>query len=162
MTERIIIPLIVALSACAGTFGGPDRPGDARHAWLNVQYGLETSAIVATACDGGTTDQFLSQSRWQETNPVLGVHPGNLALWSYLGAVDAAMVGAGYASDRLIKSAWGPRIASALAVAVLGIEAWSVEVNMRVGSSFCGIGPGGPWRELPDGESGGISMRRAR
>lgn len=107
-------------------------------------------AIGSLACDGGTTDQYLaSNSGWSEENPILGEHPSDVRLWGYLGAI---AVGLAVANSKL-----SPKWATALNVAVLGVEAESIGYNMHVGASACGIGHGGPWLDDP---SGGASLGR--
>lgn len=98
-------------------------------------------AVTSLACDGGSTDQYLRDSQWVEINPVLGERPGDLRLWSYLGAIAAALL----VTDRYVPPKWQLVIAGA----VTAIEIDSIRVNMGVGSSFCGIGKGGPWRPIP-------------
>lgn len=134
MASREIAWLALALTACC--------PRDWRIA-ADVGTGV---AAASLACDGGSTDQYLHDSQWVETNPLLGEHPGNLRLWSYLGAVAAALV----ATNHYLPPKWQLAIAGA----VLAVEAESIGVNMSVGSSFCGIGRGGPWKPIPGSAPG--------
>jgi hypothetical protein len=126
--------------------------------WYRAQVGLEATAIAGLACDGGESQQYLSQSRWQEINPILGAHPSNAALWGYLAGVGVVMLGVDHTLD-LAFPKWGPRIATFIAGAVAVTEIKADAVNMSVGASFCGTGPGGPWKPLPDGEPGAVTAR---
>jgi hypothetical protein len=137
--------LLTALASCAPS------------TWYRVQLGLEASAVAGLACDGGETRQFLAESNWQETNPVLGARPSSGALWLYLGAVAIAMLGADHALDHYAPT-WGPRVAAAIAGAVTVAEIHANAVNIGVGASACGVGVGGPWKTLPDGEAGARRM----
>lgn len=103
-------------------------------------------AAASLACDGGSTDQYLRDSQWVEVNPLLGERPGNLRLWSYLGAIAGALV----ATNHYLP----PKLQLVLAGAVFAIEADSIRVNMSVGSSLCGIGRGGPWKPIPGSSQG--------
>lgn len=113
--------------------------------WERAAHVTQAVALASLACDGGQTRQFLSESMWGEKNPVLGTQPSPLALWTYLGAIALGVLGVDYLA--------GHKAGIAAAVIVAGIEIWSVGVNMGYGTSMCGIGAGGPWKPLPDGES---------
>lgn len=112
--------------------------------WRIAADATSSAAVASLACDGGTTDQYLRDSSWVETNPILGQHPGDLRLWSYLGAIAGGVI----ASDLLLR-AHHPQIATAIAAVVLGIELESIAVNMHVGAGFCGVGHPGPWEPTP-------------
>jgi hypothetical protein len=137
MTRLVLHLLALAqLASCAVTWGRAARV-------------TQAVAIAGLACDGLETREVLADSKWVETNPVLGQHPSPAALWTYLAAVGVAMLGV----DKLA----GHKVGVVAAVAVAGIEIWSMQVNASVGSSVCGLGAGGPWKTLPDGESGAIA-----
>ena len=139
---RMMLLMCLALAGCAPT-------------WIGAQRVLEATALVGLACDGAETDQYLHESRWIETNPVLGEHPSDARLWGYLAAVSVLLVGGNHALDRAFP-VWGPRIATALALGVTGFEIQSMAINVNRGASVCGAEPGGPWKALPNGEPGGI------
>jgi hypothetical protein len=120
--------------------------------WRIAADVTSSAAVASLACDGGTTDQFLHDSPWEETNPVLGRDPSELRLWSYLGAIGAGVI----ASDLLLR-AEHPKIATAIAAVVLGVELESVAVNMHVGAGVCGVGHPGPWEPYP-----GVTTARSR
>lgn len=113
--------------------------------WPVAARATEIGAIGSLACDGGTTQQFMSDSSYIETNPVLGQHPSNGAVWAYLGAIGAIAV----VANRFLPA----KAATVLNVAIIGIETKSVIHNIGYGSSVCGIGQGGPWG---DGEKAAI------
>lgn len=125
---RRLQSLVVWMAACTPSWRGAAR----------VTEGLAVSSL---ACDGGTTQQYLSESTWQESNPILGHHPSRGTVWAYLGGIAIAVVGA----NRVIP----PKLALALNVLVMGVEVESIAVNMHVGSSACGVGDGGPWLDTP-------------
>lgn len=109
--------------------------------WYRAARVTEALAVGSLACDGSSTNQFLSESKWQEINPVLGRHPSSAAVWAYLGGIALLTVGA----NRVLPN----KLAVVLNVLVLGVEVQSVAINMHVGSSACGIGDGGPWLPMP-------------
>lgn len=139
--KRIALHLVAMsqLASCAVT-------------WERAARVTQAVALTGLVCDGGETRQFLTESRWGETNPVLGPHPSSAALWLYLGAIGAAMLGADYFT--------GHKAGLVAAAAIAGIEIWSVHVNMTYGTSLCGIGEAGPWKPLPNGESGAALERK--
>jgi hypothetical protein len=115
----------------------------------------EVAAVGSLACDGGTTDQFLAaHAGWSESNPALGEHPSDLRLWGYLGAIAAAVV--------LANAKLPPKWALVANLAVVGVEIHSIDFNMHVGASACGVGEGGPWLgwTSPPGDSGASLGRR--
>ena len=132
MRGRWLVASLAAFGACC--------PRD----WRIAADVTSATAVAALACDGGTTEQYLHDSSWMETNPVLGRDPGDLRLWSYLGAIGAGVI----ASDLLLRASH-PKIATAIAAVVLGIELKAITVNMGVGAGFCGVGHPGPWEPLP-------------
>jgi hypothetical protein len=143
---RLAIIALTCLASCADV------------TWYRAQVGLEATAVAGLACDGGSTVEYLHESRWQEINPVLGAHPSDGAVWGYLAGVAVVMLGVDHALDRAFP-VWGPRIATFVAAGVTATEIKANVVNMSVGSSFCGTGPGGPWKALPDGEPGAIARQ---
>lgn len=152
MTPLVLAAGVAALTVLA-TGCVSLASGQGADPWYRAQLGLETSAVAGLACDGGSTSQYLAESNWQEINPVLGPRPSSGALWAYLGAVGAALIGVDRALDHLSPH-WGPRIATALAAGVTITEIKANAVNMGAGSSLCGLGLGGPWKPLPGGEPG--------
>lgn len=120
--------LLVCLAACAPT-------------WHRAARVTEALAVGSLACDGGSTRQYLAESQWVETNPILGEHPSSAALWLYLGAIAGGVIGL----NRLVPD----KLALALNVAMIGIEVQSIAINAGVGASMCGVGEGGPWQPLP-------------
>lgn len=99
--------------------------------------------MASLACDGGTTMQFLhSGTTLYEKNPVLGEHPSDAYVWTYLAAIGAAVV----IGNRLVSN----RVAMVINSVVLAVETESIGVNMHVGSSLCGVGSPGPWRAPMD------------
>lgn len=102
----------------------------------------EIFAVSALACDGGTTSQYRHESTFRESNPVLGEHPSDGAVWAYLGAIAVATIGA----NRVLP----PKITTILNALVIGTELHAIHRNMEVGASTCGIGRGGPWAEPDD------------
>jgi hypothetical protein len=125
----LFVALALVLTACC--------PRDWRIA-ADIGTGVADASL---ACDGGSTVQYLHDSQWVETNPLLGEHPGELRLWSYLGAIAIGLL----ASNHYLP----PKYQLGLAAAVFAIELESIAVNMSVGSSVCGIGHGGPWKPVP-------------
>lgn len=109
--------------------------------WYRAARATEAIAITSLACDGASTNQFLSESNWEEINPVLGRHPSKAAVWGYLGGIALAVS----AANRVLPD----KLAVLLNTVVLGVEIESVAVNMHVGSSACGVGDGGPWLPMP-------------
>jgi len=110
--------------------------------WRQAARMSEAAAVTSLACDGGSTEQYLADSQWIETNPVLGEHPSHMLLWSYLAAVGAAVVGA----NRIVPD----KAALAINLVVLAFEVKSIAVNTSVGASPCGIGHGGPWQPITE------------
>jgi hypothetical protein len=104
-------------------------------------YATEATALGALACDAGSTQQFLADSTYVETNPLLGKHPSAGTVWLYLGAIGAVVVAANHA---IPMPAWA-RIGIGSIVSVAEISS-SVH-NVGYGTSPCGIGEGGPWGE---------------
>lgn len=133
--------ILCALAACTPT-------------WQRAELATEGIALAGLACDGGETRQFLAESRWGETNPVLGSDPSSPMLWSYLAAIGAAMLAVDHGV--LSRYAWGAKAGAVVAAVVAGTEIWSVEHNIGYGSSLCGLGTGGPWKPLPDGQSSAV------
>ncbi len=130
---KAIVIMLTAIAAC-----DPQT-------WYRAQVGLEASAVAGLACDGGSTHEFLEHSSYVEVNPVLGERPSNAALAAYLGGVGVALVLVDHLLLDRYAPTWGPRIASVLAAGVSAVEWESVGHNMTIGSSFCGMGHGGPW-----------------
>jgi len=110
--------------------------------WIYAARTSETLAVGSLACDGGSTHQFLADSDWVESNPVLGHHPSDAALFLYLGSIAAGVIGL----NRILP----PKLAIALSLTMFAIEAKSVYINTSVGASMCGLGRGGPWEPMQE------------
>jgi len=126
--DRYVIALVLALPACAPT-------------WRQAARMSEAAAVSSLACDGAMTEQYLADSPWVETNPILGPRPSPALLWTYLAAIGAAVV----ATNRLASD----EVAVAANALVLVVEAKSIATNASVGAAPCGLSAGGPWRPLP-------------
>jgi hypothetical protein len=115
--------VLVALGACAPT-------------WSNTASATEIAAIGSLACDGGQTQQVLAhadQAGLRERNIVLGDHPSNEALWTYLGAIAFGVV----VANKVLP----PRVAVIVNAAILTAETHAIVTNAYYGSSLaCGIG----------------------
>lgn len=106
--------------------------------WRHAARVTEAAAVVSVACDGGSTQQYLAESTWIETNPILGQHPSSAYLWTYLAVASAVIV----TGNRLVSD----RMAVLINGAVVLLEVDNVLFNMSFGSSACGLGTGGPWK----------------
>lgn len=146
MSERLWYALRQTAYVCAFAvglgIGLAMCSGCAPTTWTYAARASEGLAVSSLACDGGQTHQFLAESDWIETNPVLGKHPSDAALFLYLGSIAAGVIGL----NRIIP----PKVALALNLAVFAVEAQSVYVNSSVGASMCGVGHGGPWAPMDE------------
>ena len=116
--------LLVCLAACVPTLRQAARM-------------TEIAAVSSLACDGGQSQQFLTESNYSERNPFLPSNPSPGLVWGYLAGVAVATITA----NRVLPQ----KAALVVNSIVLATEVWSVEHNMAVGASVCGIGAGGPW-----------------
>lgn len=97
----------------------------------------EAAAVASLACDGGQSAQFLTDTHYSERNPFLPANPSPGLVWGYLAGVAAATITA----NRFLS----PKAALVVNSILLATEVWSIEHNMAVGTSMCGIDRGGPW-----------------
>lgn len=109
-----------ALSACCGTFD------------TGIRITGATLAVATINCDISQTADFLKNSYYHETNPILGKHPGSGYLWSYDTAVSAAIVVANFKLPRM----W----ALILDGVVVGAEVYTINANRSIGVPVCGAG----------------------
>ena len=82
MTRSLLLSAVLALSACAGTFGGPAKH---QSAWVGLADVTEILAVGTLACDVGETVWHANQN-WlnsQEENPFLGKSPTSFAVLTY-------------------------------------------------------------------------------
>lgn len=100
-----------------------------------AQFMTAGAAFGTLACDGGESSQFLAhanQTGLIETNPILGDHPSDAAVWGYLGAIAVGVA----AANKWLPRKW----ALAVNLAVIGIETHATVNNMSYGTAPCGIG----------------------
>jgi len=130
--ELVALAMIVALGAalelCGGCCGTWERAPTTRY----TRDALAALDVAALACDGGTTVAYEHHTKFVETNPLLGEHPSELRLWSYLGAIAAGVI---VATVKL-----PPRWALAVDGVVLLVEADAVAYNeLALGARGCGL-----------------------
>lgn len=121
-----VCPILVSIAlACAAC-----TPAQQRYA----SYATEATALGALACDGGSTHEFLTESPYIETNPILGKHPSSADVWLYLGTIGALVV---LSTHAIPLPAWA-RIG--VNSTVTAIEVSSNIHNIGYGTSACGLG----------------------
>lgn len=122
-----LMVFVVLVSGCAGSF---EKMNHSKTIHYTNQAGLVT-ALALTACDWGSSAWAAGTGDYEESNPVMGGHPSNNAIATYMMSTMAITAATWYFLPENWKPvAWAP---------VAGVETHALYHQTSVAIPVCGI-----------------------